>query len=168
MSLIQIFSVEDCLYYANSMNTVKSKFISDTSVSGRTIYVSPFTFDEDCVLTCKFKSTPPNNWLVGFGSDGTTFNLKGLIFKVQGYNSSKTSIMWADSSNVGRDASLNNTVTANTVLKITTTDLNRLNWYIDDSIVAYRDTYTGVPLGVRFDVFNNNDYDIDYIKVKPL
>lgn len=104
------------------MQKIKDTFIKDTSVSGRTIYESPFTFSSDVELEFKLKNIP-QSWLVGFGSDGTSFNLKGFFFKIQGYNSSKTSIMWADTSNVGRDASLNNTVTANTVLKITTTNL---------------------------------------------
>lgn len=156
------------MYYANSINKIKSTFIIDTSVSGRTIYVSPFIFDKDCEMTYKFKSNPLNSWVIGFGSDGTKWNSKGVFFKMQGYNSNKNSIMWLDTSNRGRDAALLNSITVDNVLKINTTNLHRINWYIDNTLVAYRDTYNGTPLGIRFDIFDNMDYEIDYIKVKPL
>ena len=165
----ETYVVHDYQYYADSMSKIKNTFIVNTSVSGRTVYLSSFTFSSDVELEFKFKNTVPSNWLIGFGSDGTTtYTTKGYLFTIAGYNSSHTSIMWADSSNVARDASLRRVLSSSEVVKISTENINKIYWYIDDTVQASRDTYTGTPLGLRFDVFNNNDFELDYVKVKPL
>ena len=149
------------------MSKITSSFNTITNVSGRTIYVSPFTFSSDCEILYKFKNTPPNSWLIGFGSNGTTWNAKGCFFKLQGYNNNKNGINWVDTGGTIRDVGIDATIDSTTVQRIYSTNINRINWEVNNTAVAYRDTSTSVPLGVRFDVFNNNDYEIDYIKVKP-
>lgn len=168
MFVSESFVVYDYPYYSDNMQKIKNSFIVDTSVSGRTIYLSPFTFNSDVELEFKFKNTPPASWVIGFGSDGSTYNGKGAFFRLQGYNSNKNSIMWVTTSGGSTDASLNYTIDENTILKISTENIHHINWYIGSSYVAYRDTHTGTPLGLRLDVFNNIDYEIEYIKVKPL
>ena len=161
------FVVYDYPYYANSMQKIKDTFIKDTSVSGRTIYESPFTFSSDVELEFKLKNIP-QSWLVGFGSDGTTWVAKGLWFKLQNYNQNKASIMYTDTSGSNRDVSITTSYDASTVFTIKSENTHKIYWYLNGVVQASRDTHTGTPLGLRFDVFNNQDYDIEYIKVKPV
>ena len=149
------------------MQKIKNSFIVNTSVSGRTIYESPFTFSSDVELEFKLKNIP-NNWVVGFGSNGTTFNNKGIWFKLQNYNQNKLSIMWQDTGGTARDASITTNYSTSTVFTIKSENTHKIYWYLDNVVKASRDTYTGMPLGLRIDIFDNQDYDIEYIKVKPL
>ena len=166
MNQSEIF-VQDLSFYADSMQKIKDTFIVDTSVSGRTIYLSPFTFNSDVELEFKLKNIP-QSWLVGFGSDGTSWNTKGLWFKIQNYNQNKASIMWRNTSGVANDIGITTDYGTSTVFTIKSENINKIYWYLNGVVQASRDTHTGTPLGLRFDVFDNQDYDIDYIKVKPL
>ena len=165
--LIQIFVVHDYQYYADSMQKIKNSFIVDTSVSGRTIYESPFTFSSDVEIEFKLKNIP-NNWVIGFGSDGTVYNSKAVWFKLQNYNQNKLSIMYMDTGGTARDVSITTDYGTSTVFKIKSENVHKIYWYLNGGIQAYRDTKTGVPLGLRVDIFDNQDYDIEYIKVKRL
>ena len=149
------------------MQKIKTNFTPITNVSGRTIYVSPFTFDSDVELEFKLKNIP-QNWVIGFGSDGTTWNNKGVWFKIQNYNQDKASIMWVDTGGSSRDASITSDYGTSTVFTIYSDTLHKIYWNLDGVAKAYRDTKTTVPLGLRVDIFDNQDYDIEYIKVKPL
>ena len=167
MFLQESFVVYDYPYYADSMQKIKDTFIKDTSVSGRTIYESPFTFSSDVELEFKLKNIP-QNWIVGFGSDGTTWKDKGLWFKLQNYNQNYLNIMYRDTGNSNRDVAITNNYNTSTVFTIKSENLHKIYWYLDNVVKASRDTYTGMPLGLRIDIFDNQDYDIEYIKVKPL
>ena len=150
------------------MQKIKNRFIPDTSTaSGRTIYLSPFTFDSDVALEFKFKNNIPASWLIGFGSNGTSINNKALYFKISGYNQSKLSIMYQESSSA-TSVGLDTNISISTVFKLTTENLHKVNWYRNDVIDANRTTNSSLPLGLRLDVFNNNDYELEYVKVKPL
>lgn len=166
MNQSEIF-VQDLSFYADSMQKIKDTFINDTSVSGRTIYLSSFTFNSDVEIEFKLKNIP-QNWLVGFGSDGTTFNGKGSWFKIQNYNQNKASIMWQNTSGGANDVGITTDYGTSTVFTIKSEDINKIYWYLDSVVKASRDTHTGTPLGLRVDVFDNQDYDIEYIKVKKL
>jgi hypothetical protein len=151
------------------MQKIKNSFIVDTSVSGRTIYLSPFTFNSDVELEFKFKNSLPNSWVIGFGSDGSsTFKIKGLWFKLQNYNQNKPHAQWTTTSGSATDVTVDTTISASTVFTIKSENINKIYWYLDNVVKAYRDTSTSIPLGLRLDVFDNQDYDIEYIKVKPL
>ena len=165
--LIQTFVVYDYPYYSDNMQKIKNTFIANTTVSGRTIYLSPFTFNSDVEIEFKLKNIP-NNWLVGFGSDGTTWNGKGLWFKLQNYNQDKASIMWVDTGGTIRDAGITSDYGTSTVFTIYSEGIHKIYWNLDGVPKAYRDTKTTVPLGLRIDIFDNQDYDIEYIKVKKL
>ena len=159
--------VQDLSFYADSMQKIKDTFIVDTSVSGRTIYISPFPFNFDVEIEFKLKNIP-QSWVVGFGSNGTSWNAKGLWFKLQNYNQNKASIMYADTGGTVRDVGITTSYDTSTVFKIKSENIHKIYWYLNGGVQAYRDTKTGVPLGLRVDIFDNQDYDIEYIKVKPL
>ena len=163
----ETYDVHDYQYYADSMSKIKTNFTPITNVSGRTIYISPFTFNSDVELEFKLKNIP-NSWLIGFGSDGTTWKDKGLWFKLQNYNQNYLSIMYRDTGNSNRDVGITNNYDTSTVFTIKSENLNKIYWYLDTVTKAYRDTYTSMPLGLRIDIFDNQDYGIEYIKVKPL
>jgi len=160
-------SIEDLPFYADNMSKIKNTFIADTSVTGRTIYVSPFTFNSDVELEFKLKNIP-NNWVVGFGSDGSNITNKGVWFKIQNYNQDKASIMYVDTGGSARDVGITTDYSTSTVFTIYSDNIHKIYWSLDTVAKAYRDTYTGLPLGLRVDVFDNQDYDIEYIKVKAL
>ena len=52
----ETYGIEDCLYYSDNMQKIKTTFNVDTSVSGRTIYSSPFTFNPNIEMLYKFKN----------------------------------------------------------------------------------------------------------------
>ncbi len=163
----ETYDVYDYQYYADSMSKIKTNFTSITNVSGRTIYISPLPFNSDVELEFKLKNIP-NNWVVGFGSNGTTWNDKGLWFKLQNYNQNYLNIMYRDTGNSNRDVAITNNYDTSTVLTIKSENTHKIYWYLDSVVKASRDTKTSLPLGLRIDIFDNQDYDIDYIKVKPV
>ena len=162
------YDVYDYPYYSDNMQKIKNTFIADTTTaSDRTIYLSSFTFNSDVEIEFKLKNIP-NSWLIGFGSNGTTWNAKGLWFKLQNYNQNKASIMYVDTGGSTRDVSITTDYGTSTVFTIKSENINKIYWYLDNVVKAYRDTSTSLPLGLRVDIFDNQDYDIEYIKVKPL
>ena len=165
--LTKTYAVQDYQYYANSMQKIKDTFINDTSVSGRTIYESRFTFNSDVEIEFKLKNIP-NSWLIGFGSDGTSWNSKAVWFKIQNYNQNKASIMYADTGGTVRDVGITTSYDTSTVFKIKSENIHKIYWYLNGAVQGSRDTRTTIPLGLRVDIFDNQDYDIEYIKVKKL
>ena len=76
--------------------------------------------------------------------------------------------MYIDTGGSNRDVSITTDYSTSTVFTIKSENLHKIYWYLDSVVKAYRDTQTSLPLGLRVDIFDNQDYDIDYIKVKPL
>lgn len=56
--------------------------------------------------------------------------------------------------------------TTDTIFKIKTVGLHRIEWYQNDTIIGYRNTRTSVPLRLRVDDFG--DMDLEYIKIQKL
>ena len=167
MFLTKTFVVYDYPYYSDNMQKIKNTFIANTTVSGRTIYLSPFTFNSDVEIEFKLKNIP-NSWLIGFGSDGTSWNSKAVWFKLQNYNQNKASIMYIDTGGSNHDVSITDSYGTSTVFTLKSENIHKIYWYLDSVVKAYRDTKTSLPLGLRIDIFDNQDYDIEYIKVKAL
>ena len=145
-------------------DTIKANWVKDTTVSGRNIYNYLDNFTEDVELTFKLKDSVPNSFFCGFGRlISGVGHIKGAYFR---YNRSNQ--VWFTESTEAHSATLSNTVTTNTVWKLSTENLHKINFYLDDTIVAYRNTSSNLPLTIRIDDFTASPLNLEYLKVKPL
>ena len=157
----ETYSIEDCLLYQD-MDTIISDWSKDTSVSGRTIYKLTPNYQSDVELTFKIANSVPSNFLCGFGETGTGSPIywgKAMFHRENG-----TLWYFVDNS----DIRLGSSVSTNTVFKLTTENLHKVNAYLDDSLQAYRDTNTGRGLNLRIDSYTATPLTLQYLKVKPL
>lgn len=144
------------------MATILSDWSKDTSVSGRTIYKLTPNYQSDVELTFKIANSVPSNFLCGFGETGTGSPI--YWSKAMFHNENGTLYYFVDNS----DIRLGNTITTNTVFKLTTENLHKVSAYLDDSLHAYRNTNTGRGLNIRIDSYTAIPLTLEYLKVKPL
>ena len=157
----ETYSIEDCKLYA-TMSKIKSDWLKDTSVSGRTIYKLTPNYQSDVELTFKFANSVPNNYLIGFGETGTGSPI--YWGKTMFHNENGTLYLFVDNG----DIRLGSSTSTNTVFKLTTENLHKIYAKLDDVTQAYRDTNTGRGLNLRIDSYTATPVTLQYLKVKPL
>lgn len=159
--LQETYEVEDCHFYGD-MAKIKSSWTSDTSVSGHTGYAFDTTFTDDVEVSFKFKNSLPSRWLIGFAPAWVTY--KAIYSQEANFW-----IYWtptnASSSTYER---YNASKTVNSVFKLTTEDLHKITYTVDDVGAVTKETNSNMPLKLM--VRENNSYPItfDYMKIKAL
>ena len=159
--LQETYSLEDCLLY-HDMQKIISDWSKDTSVSGRTIYKLTPNYQSDVELTFKIANSIPSNFLVGFGETGTGSPIYWA--KTMFYNENKTLYLFVDNNNIRLGTSTN----TNTLFKLTTENLHKVNAYLNGTLQAYRNTNTSRGLNLRIDSYTSSPLTLDYLKVKSL
>ena len=145
------------------MAKIKSSWVKDTSVSGRTIYKLLSNYQSDVELTFKLKDNVPSTFMVGFGETGTGSPIYWA--KSMWWNDNNVLKLFVDNGGVN----LNNpSKTTDTVFKLTTENLHKIYAYIDNTLHAYRNTNSSHQLNVRIDDFTASPLNLDYLKVKAL
>ena len=143
------------------MSKIKSDWLKDTSVSGRTIYKLTPNYQNDVELSFKLTGTIPSSFMVGFGDTGGSplywakcmWYKDGNTLKVFADNDGWTIKTWAESTS--------------TVFKLQTSNLHGITPYYNTTATTKRNTNSSHPLNIRIDDFANA-LDLDYLKVKPL
>ena len=160
-SLQETYALEDCHIYITDYNTIKSSWVKDTSVSGRTIYKLLSNYQSDVELTFKLKNNVPSNFLLGFGDTGGSPAYWAKMMYYQ-YNN----VLWIFADN--DDTRLGTSISTSTVFKLTTENLHKINAYTDDTLQAYRTTNSSHQLNVRIDDYTASPLNLDYLKIKAL
>jgi hypothetical protein len=167
--LTKTYAVEDCLYYSNSYNKIKSDCTAN-AISDRTIYSMNTNYQTDVEMTWKLKnSSMPSSWGFGFG-DGANLKAKLMAFRLYAYNR-YWHVFYSTNSQENRmddGGSVLSNSTVNSIYKLTTSNLHKISLYVDDVIVGYRDTKTSFGLNLRIDDFTASPLELDYLKIKPL
>lgn len=161
-SLLQeTYALEDCHIYITDYNTIKSSWVKDTSVSGRTIYKLLSNYQSDVELTFKLKNNVPSNFLLGFGDTGGSPLYWG---KAMFHNENGS--LWLFSDN--NDTRINTSTSTSTVFKLTTENLHKIYAYMDDTLKVTKNTNSGHQLNVRIDDYTASPLNLDYLKIKAL
>ena len=63
---------------------------------------------------------------------------------------------------------LYSTLSADSVFKISTENMDKLYWVVDDSIVAYRDTNSSYPLKLYIREYMQHPIELEYLKVRKI
>ena len=156
----ETYAIEDCKLYA-TMSKIKSDWLKDTSVSGRTIYKLMTAYNTDVELTFKLQTSIPSNYLIGFGDTGGS---PAYWSKCAWYNDNNTLKIFKNNDWVNIGAP---TKTLDTVYKLRTSNLHTITPYLNNTSYAAQSTNSGHSLNLRVDDFGNV-LDIEYLKVKPL
>lgn len=121
----------------------------------------------------KFKDSIPKNFVVGFALVNAPFTAKGT-FNYWTNTTSNNGLCiyysgtgWNETNKEVKLGEQFQSITKDTVFKIKTVNLHRIEWYIDDVIAGYRDTETSVPLQIRYDYFDN-DSELEYLIIRKL
>ena len=162
MILQETYSIEDCLLY-QGMEKIYSNWTKDLAVSGRTIYLFSSDYQSDVELTFKIANSIPSNFLVGFGEKVSSSPL-AYWSKTMFHN--ENSRLWAFVDN--SDIRLTDTITPDTVFKLTTTNLHTISAYLDEELQLSNDTNNNRGLNLRIDSFTASPIELEYLKVKPL
>lgn len=153
MILQETYSIEDCKYYCD-WSKLTSTWTKDTSVSGRLIYIAPYTWSEAVDMEFKFKSIPSTTF-VGL-KFANTLPMKFSFGRVSG--------QWRVDYNANQSQNVNPTVTTDSVILLKSTALNSQTLYVDDSSIVSKST-SNDSQGLRCDVFNNDAFELEYVKV---
>ena len=155
------YDVQDCWFYGD-MAKIKSSWTSDTSVSEHTGYAFDTTFTDDVEVSFKFKNSLPSRWLIGFAPAWVTYK---AIYSQE----ANMWIYWTPTNSSSRTYErYNASKTVNSVFKLTTEDLHKITYTVDDVGAVTKETNSSLPL--KFLVRENNSYPItfDYLKIKAL
>lgn len=164
MILQETYELEDCIFYGDD-NKVKTSFIKNTGVSGRTIYYPSTEFNQDVELTWKFKNNIPNMFLIGFALPTSPYTTKLSLYRNQNL---QYIFYWSDTTRTNQEFVLNINPTVDGEFKISSENINRLSMYSDDNIKGWRDTLTSIPLKLRIDDFTASPLNLEYLKIKAL
>ena len=147
--MVTKISVEDCNYYSDSYNKIKSDCTSNV-ISDRTIYGMSSNYQSDVELTFKLKDNVPSSWGVGFG-DGQNIKTKFMPFKIYVYSRYWHIFYSTNTKENAMDdgGSVLSSATVDSVFKLRTENLHKIYLYVDDVLVGYRDTKTSYPLNIR-------------------
>lgn len=153
-------------YYAN-WNKIINSFKLDTSVSGRKIYFSKFSFEEDTDLYFKLKNNVAGIPHIGFGNYEPSYTSKGGVNKNQ--NTGRITLMWGKNGGPYNSETLASSavINENTICRIQYKhSTNEMYWYFNGTLVAYRTVDTEQQhLRLRIDVLNNYPYELEYLYV---
>ena len=148
------------------MSDVARLFTANTSVSGRTIYISDnLNITDDVTLEFKLKNSIPTTTLFGLGAVVNN----GLKYKTQ---FSKESNNWysyyCTSSQDNQYNSLSISPSLDSVFKIETENLHTTKMYHNGSLLKTYSTNTNYPVKAMLQSFTAYPLQLDYLKIKPL
>ena len=153
MFLTKTYAIEDCKYYGD-WSKITSTWTQDTSVSGRVIYIAPYTWSTAVDMEFKFTSIPQTFFL----------GLKLPNELAMKYGLGRINGSWQIPYNTNKTAYISPTITTDDVILIKSNALNSQSLYVDDTLVNTQSTSNNSQ-GVRVDVFSGNSYELEYIKI---
>ena len=156
----ETYAIEDCHIYITDYNVIKQNWTKYTDVSGRTIYINPTNYQSDVELSCKYKTTRPSAFLIGFGDKISNYYAKCMYYR----DGTKLGLFkdngWVAISNPSTDV--------NTVFKLRTSNLHAITPYLDNTAYTTQNTSSSHPLYLRIDDFTSSPSDFEFVKVKAL
>lgn len=147
------------------MSDVTRLFTANTSVSGRTIYISDnLNITNDVLMEYKLKNSIPSITLFGMGAvvDGG-LKYKSLFSKEGNWYS-----YYCTSSRDNAYDRLSISPTLNSVFKIETENLHTTKLYHNGTLLKTYSTNTNYPVKAMLQNFNASPLILEYLMIKPL
>lgn len=152
----ETYSIRDVHYYAD-YSKIKSSWVKDTSVSGRTIYSYLNNVTNGTVL---FKvNNLPNSFIVGIGKFYNGGQIKDMFVRMNSQNQH----WYSTNSSENQSVNISQTVTANSIFKFVITNSHTIAFYVDDVLVATTNTRTSFNPTLRIDDFTASPLDLEYV-----
>jgi len=153
MFVSETYSLQDCKYYCD-WSKLTSTWTKDTSVSGRLIYIAPYTWSEAVDMEFKFQSIPSTTF-IGL-KVANSLGMKFALGRISG--------QWRVDYNTNQSQNISPSITTDSVILLKSTALNSQTLYVDDSSILSKSTSNNSQ-GLRCDVFNNDAFELEYVKV---